>query len=196
MLLHSLAPWFLARHQPNLVRVACASLTRVGFEAWYPTIVELRPLPLRKIAPTKRHRAAFFLREVRRPRFVGYILIRMLPHCQWDVNRINELSGCGSIVRFAGTPAKIQDFDVEIMRIAEATGQFDTVTYAGPPGRYRISRTGADTRWTGQGKQLLGSQDARGLRLAVDAFGRVARIIEEADEPPAASNQIFPAVLA
>src|SRR5262245_49776648 len=138
-LLHSFEPWFVARYQPRLARVARENLARVGFETWYPTIIELRPMPLNRLTANKRRHRFSFLREVRRPRFVGYILIRTLPDCIWDVNRIDELSGCGSIVRFGETPAKIQDFDVEIMRVAEATGQFDVLTYGGPPGRYRVN---------------------------------------------------------
>jgi hypothetical protein len=181
MLIHSLAPWFLARHQPNLVRIACASLTRAGFEAWYPTYVDVRPTPLRKLSPGKRHLAHLFLQEVRRPRFVGYVFVRPLPWCTHDPNRLFELHGCGGIVSLGGKVAKIEDYDVEIMRIAEAQGTFDTVIGVGRGGRYRVSRLPDERQWVGQGRKLLNGNDAKQYGLLVDALGRVEEIVAQAN---------------
>src|SRR5262245_4168871 len=129
--LHSIDPWFLARYQPALERAARENLCRVGFENWYPSIVDVRSVPLRKIPPKKRHLAPRMLQQIRRPRFVGYILIRPLPWCRWDVNRLFDLTGCGNVVSNGEHPAKIQDFDVELMRLAEARGKFDTFAAVG-----------------------------------------------------------------
>lgn len=177
---HSLDPWFVARYLPRLERTARQILGSVGFENWYPTVIAFKPMPLRKISPAKRHLAQWFIREQRKPRFQGYILVRPLPWCRHDINRLCELSGCGSIVTFAGKPARVQDFDVEIMRIAEATGLFDEITYAGPPGRYRITRTvEATTEWVSQGKRLLELDETRKFRVFLDALGRFERVVAE-----------------
>lgn len=179
MLLHSIDPWFLARHQPNLERTARNSLARAGFECWFPSYLDIRPTPLRKISPSKRRLAHLFVTEVRRARFPGYLLIRPLPWCQHDPNRLCELHGCGGIVSLGGKVAKIEDFDVELMRLHEAKGTFDTYAGGGARGRYRISRAAADQTWIGQGKNLL--RQARELQLAIDALGRVAQLVNGAE---------------
>ena len=177
---HSIEPWFLARYQPALERTARENLCRVGFENWYPSIVDVRAVPLRKIPPKKRHLAARMLQEIRRPRFVGYILIRPLPWCRWDINRLFDLTGCGSIVVSAGHPAKIEDFDVEIMRLCEARGVFDTFVGVAPRFRIRIVEQ-THQQWVEQGKKFLNLDDARKFRVFLDAFGRVERIIAQVE---------------
>jgi hypothetical protein len=182
VIIHSIAPWFLARYQPNLERTARNSLARAGFEVWFPTFVDIRPTPLRKISPSKRRLAHLFMDEVRRPRFPGYLLIRPLPWCIHDPNRVRELSGCGGIVTLGGKVAKVEDFDVEIMRIAEAAGTFDTYAGIGKRGRYRVAPAALDQRWTGQGRRLLlDHREARRLHLAVDALGRIAQLVDQAN---------------
>lgn len=177
---HSLAPWFLARCQPGLERAARDNLCFVGYENWYPTIIDVRRAPLRKIPPKKRHLASRMVQEIRRPRFVGYILIRPLPWCRWDVNRLPDLRGCGKLVSIGDHPAKIEDFDVELMRLAEARGQFDI--YATIRSRFRIAlveRTHHE--WISQGVKLLNLDEARKFRLCIDALGRIERIIAHAE---------------
>lgn len=178
--LHSIDPWFLARYQPALERTARANLFRVGFENWYPTIIDVRPVPLRKIPPKKRHLAARMMQEIRRPRFVGYILIRPLPRCRFDINRLFELTGCGSIVSNGEHPAKIEDFDVELMRVAQASGQFDTYTAVAP--RFRIKLDDQSyQQWTSQAQKFLNVDDAGKFRLFIDTIGRIERIIAQAE---------------
>ena len=139
MIIHSIAPWFLARYQPNLERTARNSLARAGFECWYPTYLDIRPMPLRKISASKRRLGHLFVQEIRRPRFVGYILVRPLPWCRQDLNRLFELPGCGAVVTLGGKAAKVEDFDAELMRLAEARGVFDVHTGVGRRGRYRVT---------------------------------------------------------
>jgi hypothetical protein len=185
VILHSLDPWLLARHQPSLARTAIKSLWRVGFEVWFPTHRQLRPLPLRMVPAHKRHLAAYYLRGIRCPRFPGYLLIRPLPFCEWDVNRLADLRGCGSIVSVDGRTAKIQDFEVELMRIAEATGVFDQYVGVGRR-RYTITpENGQEWIWHSEKAQNL---DGSGkFRLFVDSLGRIARMIE-GDETSLSEN--------
>jgi hypothetical protein len=181
VIIHSIAPWFLARYQPNLERTARNSLARAGFECWYPTYLDIRPTPLRKISPSKRRLAHLFVQQIRRPRFVGYILARPLPWCRHDLNRLFELPGCGAVVTLGGKAAKVEDFDVEIMRVAEVRGTFDTWVGVGPKGRFRVSPAAVDQRWIAQGKKLLAVDEARKLHLAADALGRIGRLVDEAN---------------
>ena len=177
---HSIEPWFVARYQPARERAARENLCRVGFENWYPTIVDVRMMPLRKISPKKRHLAARMVQEIRRPRFVGYILIRPLPWCRWDINRLFDLTGCGSLVVSAGHPAKIEDFDVEIMRLCEARGVFDTVAAVRPSFRIRIDEQ-SHQQWVTLGKKFLNLDETRKFRLCIDALGRIEHVIAQAE---------------
>lgn len=187
MILHSLDPWLLARHQPSLERTAVKSLWRVGFECWFPTYRQLRPTPLRYVPPNKRHQAAWYLREVRCARFPGYLLIRPLPFCEWDVNRLADLRGCGSIVSVNGRTAKIQDYEVELMRIAEANGLFDQHIGVG---RRRYTITPENGReWFGKGEKPINLDVSGEFRLFVDSLGRIARMIE-GDETSLSENGV------
>src|SRR5262245_24318212 len=181
VIIHSIAPWFLARYQPNLERTARDSLARAGFECWYPTYLDVRPLPLRKISPSKRRLAHLFVQEIRRPRFVGYILVRPLPWCRQDLNRLFDLPGCGALVHVAGATARVPDYDVELLRLAEANGKFDVHAGVGRHGRYKVTAAGLDRRWEDQGRKLLAAHEAKRLRLTLDALGRVARLVEHAN---------------
>src|SRR5262245_59836390 len=81
VILRSFDPWFIARHRPNAERTALTSLARTGFEAWFPTYLDIRPTPLRKLTASKRRLAHLHVTEIRRPRFPGYLLVRPLPVC-------------------------------------------------------------------------------------------------------------------
>src|SRR5262245_52961137 len=181
MILHSFDPWLIARYRPNQERVACASLGRAGFEAYAPSYVHIRPLPLRKVPPRKRHVRHLYVEETRCPRFVGYIFIRTLAWCRQDPNRLAELPGCGALVSVGGVVAKVEDFDIELMRLAEARGTFDTVIGVGRR-RYRIAKLQDDRQWVGQNSRLLNREDARTLQLSVGAFGHVSRVLKQAEQ--------------
>lgn len=184
MILHSLEPWLIARHEPNRERTAAVSLAQAGFECWFPTYLEVRPLPLRKVPPRKRHLAAYFLREIRCARFPGYLFVRPLPFCRYDLNRLVELRGCGGVVTLGGKAAKIQDFDVELMRLAEAQGKFDVHIGVGRR-RYFIERENCSMASirsrSAISKKFPNVDESREFRLLVDALGRIARIIGQAE---------------
>jgi hypothetical protein len=70
------------------------------------------------------------------------------------------------------------------MRIAEARGEFDTYCGTGERGRFRVSTIEqTHNPWAEQGKKLLNLDEARKFRLSIDALGRVASIISQAEEP-------------
>lgn len=184
-LVYSMDPWFLARYEPQLEKTAIDSLNREGFECWYPTYRDVRPLPLRLIPPKKRDQAHLYMRETRKPRFVGYILIRR-KFGNFDVNRLFDLKGCGSVVTVGGCIAKIRDYDVELMRLAESDGRFDHQMTRGSAKPYRLTKSADDGRdqWVGQSRALGRLDESGKTSLFVDAYGRVAHIIAGADQHP------------
>jgi hypothetical protein len=175
---YSLANWFLARYRPALERSALDNLARARFEAWFPTILDVRPAPLRLISPKRRHLSHRFVQYVRRPRFLGYILIRPLDGCRQDLNRLFELTGLGGIVAIGGVLARFEDWEVELMRLAEERGEFDRqIPHAG---RYRISVGGEKPYpWIDQGRKLLNLDETSRKTLSVDALGRIASIVAQ-----------------
>lgn len=174
-------PWWIMRVQPNSYKTAADSLRREGFESYSPTYKILGPQPLRLIPPKKRHQAGLYRREVRKYRFDGYYFIRrMWGH--YDLNRLFDLDGCGSVVLSTGSIALVQDYDIELMRLAEMDGTMDEVqveTYRG----YKVARLPDDgsDQWTGSSR-IIGRLDDRGkTTLFVERMGRIARLISQAD---------------
>ena len=179
---YSLDPWLLARYLPQLEKTALNSLNREGLIGWYPTYKDVRPTPLSRIPPKKRDQADKYMDEVRKALFPGYILIKRIFGC-FDINRLFDLEGCGSIVTVGGCVAHIPDFDVEIMRLAEAYGSFDRFSARGSTKPYRLTRLpeGMDRRWTDQADRLVRLDESGRTSLFVDASGRIARYIASAD---------------
>jgi hypothetical protein len=177
--IHSLDPWWIARYQPQRKNTAISSLTREGFECWYPTYRSFQQMPLRKIPPKKRHMARQFMVEKRSERMPGYLFIRRATG-RYDVNRLFDLQGCGSVVTNSGVPARVADHDIEIMRLAESDGTFDELQ---DHSRYRIAPLDPKALkcWSGN-SQLDGRLDETGkMVLKVEAFGRIAKLLALAD---------------
>lgn len=174
-------PWLIMRVQANRYTTASFELKRVGIESYSPTFRVLAPMPLRMVPPKKRHQASLYKHEVRRRRFDGYMFIRKL-FGNHDLNRTFDLEGCGALVRTVGSIALVPDFDVELMRLAEANGLHDEVvieTYRG----YKVTRLPDEQRWEGKSK-IIGRLDVNGETiLFVDRMGRIARLISQADPP-------------
>jgi hypothetical protein len=177
---YSMDPWWLARYLPQLEKTAMNSLNREGFECWYPTYRWFKQTPLRYIPPKKRHMASQFITETRLPRFPGYLLIRRV-FGDFDVNRLFDLEGCGSIVKSAGYVAYIEDYEVELMRLAEASGAFDAHELTSHK-RFRVTALGKEERWSGQSRLLDRVDESGRTSLMVDAFGRVAHLIAGAEQ--------------
>lgn len=172
-------PWWIVRVEPNAYATAENSLQREGFEFYTPTFKVLRPMPLRLIPPKKRHQSNLYKQEVRRRRFDGYAFVRRM-FGTYDVNRLFDLDGCGAIVKAGDRYAVVYDYEIELMRSAEATGLMDQVeveTYRG----YKVSRIEDDQRWTGESKVIGRLDESDRTILFVQRMGRIARLIAEAD---------------
>lgn len=173
-------PWWIMRVQPNAYATAEDSLLREGFESYSPTFKVIGPMPLRMIPPKKRHQSGLYKREIRRRRFEGYAFVRRM-YGTFDVNRTFDLKGCGSIVRTAGSIALVQDYDIEVMRLAEADGSWDEITVETYRG-YKVTRINdAAKSYTGQSKIVGRLDSADRTVLFVERMGRIARLISQAD---------------
>jgi transcription antitermination factor NusG len=183
--LHSHAPWWIARYQQNLENTAFHHLRRAGFEHWTPTFKNVRQMPLSKVPPKKRKHAKSFLQQVRKKRFPGYVFIRRA-FGSFDINRLFDLRGCGSVVTVSGSAALVKDFDVELMRVAEADGTFDVYQFNSMPMAYfKVDwikgDDGLKQQWDSIGPTRCRLDDSRRLSLSSDAFGRVSHLIASAD---------------
>lgn len=184
---HSLKPWWIARYNQQLERTALHHLLREGFECFSPTYRDVRQQPLRKVPPKKRKNAAMFLVQVRKKRFPGYVFIRRA-FGHFDINRLFDLRGCGSIVTVSGQAALVADYDIELMRLAETDGRFDVYQLRGMPLAYfKVETLEGDSdlkkQWDTQGPLRMPLAESKDLSLTVDAFGRVSHLIAHADRP-------------
>jgi len=183
--LHSHDPWLIARYQQQLEKTAMHHLVREGFECWTPSYKDVRQMPLRRIPPKKRRQAAMFVEQVRKKRFPGYIFIRRAAG-HFDVNRLFDLRGCGAVVTVSGMPAHVPDLDIELMRLAESDGTHDVYTFHGRAiAHLKVTHLDGDTdikaQWDTISPRKMLLDDSGKLSLTVDAFGRVARLIAQAD---------------
>lgn len=174
-------PWWIMRVVRGMYKTAEKTLMRAGFECYSPTYKVIGPMPLRLIPPKKRGNAGLYKREVRKRRYDGYLFIRRL-FGHYDLNRLFDLDGCGSIITNASSTALVYDYEIEVMRLAEFDGTLDEVqveTYRG----YKVSRLAKDGggAWTGRSKIVGRLDDSSKTVLFVERMGRIARIISQAD---------------
>lgn len=173
-----LDPWLIAYSRPRQEHIAKTSLEREGFECWYPLRKIVSTRPLRTISSKTRHRRRFECVEKVEPVLRGYLFIRRL-FGWFDLGRIYELSGCGGLCKFGQEDATVQDFHVELLRLAEADGRFNEY-HTTVPITYRLSMKPDPRQWTGTSR-LIGRVDRRNKSLQFrEEFGRVLRFLEGA----------------
>ena len=173
-------PWWIMRVVASMYKTAEQALLREGFESFAPTYKVLGQTPLRMIPPKKRHQSNLYRRELRKRRFDVYLFIRRL-FGNYDLNRLFDLDGCGSVVMVASSFALVYDFEIELMRLAEADGAWDDTSVETHRG-YKITRL-PEQRWTGESKIVGRLDDSIKTVLFVNRMGRIARIISQAERP-------------
>jgi hypothetical protein len=186
--IHSFDPWWVARVKSNAHRVARDALKREGFEVWYPQGRLLTMMPHRFIGPKKRNRKQLVLREGVREPYGDYIFLRRL-FGSFSVLRLFQVSGCYGICLTGEQPATIEDFEVEVLRLAEFDGTFDRCE-ANITAK-QLSR--ADIRQTDAAKERAVSEPithaildtSRQTLLFVEAFGRITRVVAGIGDLPA-----------
>lgn len=125
--LHSFERWQIVRAKPNAEAVAKASLMREGFEVYYGERrrVMTVPIPANRISSKARHRRRSETREVVKtyPIYPGYQFVRRL-FGEYDLSQCFELPGVIGLCCVGDRPATVEDYTVELLRLAEARGQF------------------------------------------------------------------------
>ena len=93
---HSMAPWWIARAGPNAHKQAKESLTREGFEVWYPKAKIIKHPALNTLPSKTRHRLRHATIESERPIFGPYLFIRRI-FGAYDIFRLFDLDGVSGI---------------------------------------------------------------------------------------------------
>lgn len=195
--LDSMNPWFIVTTEPRAQEAATKSLQREGFEVYQPVAHEtIRvQVPLRKLPSKTRHRRQRAgIQEVTKeaPVFGSYMFIRRISGC-YDLSRLYELHGVGGICLFGEMFALVPDYVVELIRLKEARGGFDSYNQAVQtlrrPLKVETNDPGLMKEWTGGGRHIKDLDDSdRALLFVRDAFGRVTRIITSPDNALAGSR--------
>jgi hypothetical protein len=184
LVVNCLDPWLIAYSQPRAQRVAKRALEHQGFECWYPLRKVVTTRPLRTLSSKTRHRRRRELVEKIEPVFGPYLFIRPL-RADSDCGRIREFNGCGGMCHFGGRVAVLNDYEIELIRLAEANGKFNIYheTVRGP---YRVSLD-IDPRSQWDGKtRLIGRLDTASESVEfIDVLDRVIRKIHTARIPVA-----------
>lgn len=170
--------WQIAYSFPRQQHIAARSLGREGFQCWYPLRKVVTRRPLASISSKARHRRRHETVERIEPVYGCYLFIRRPPGCNYDLGRVHELTGVVALCRFGERPASIRDFEIQLIRLAEAHGKFNIYS-AHIPGPYRLMLD-VDPRSGSNGRAWHGTTKANGERqlLALrEEVGRVARLI-------------------
>jgi hypothetical protein len=178
--------WLLAYSHPHAQHIARASLEREGFEVFYPLRKVVMRRPSASLPSKTRHRRRFEIIERVEPVLGCYLMLRRLCGA-FDLGRLRELHGVGGLCHIGKTAATIRDYEVELLRLAEAHGRFN-VYHASVPGTYRVAIE-IDPRLTTDGKaerdrwngvtRMIGRLDGVARTMVFrQELGRVIRLIE------------------
>lgn len=152
---------------------------REGFEAYYPKARHITTPPLRTLTASKRRKAHLFAREVERPAYGSYIFLRRF-RADYSLARLYELPGVGGVCVLGECALVVADFEIELIRVAEAKGIFDCHTVSSNT-RYQLAADALTQRtYWGTGR-LLGAgrlDESAAMVLFVEELGRVFSIIE------------------
>jgi len=129
--------WLLVYSHPHAQHIARASLEREGFEVFYPLRKVVMRRPSASLPSKTRHRRRFEIIERIEPVLGCYLMLRRLCGV-FDLGRLRELHGVGGLCHIGKTVATIRDYEVELLRLAEAHGRFN-IYHASVPGTYRVA---------------------------------------------------------
>jgi hypothetical protein len=177
---HCFDPWFIAKAEQLARRRAEASLKREGFEVWYPAGRLLTSMPQRMLTANQRHARQKYLRESMRLPYGDYVFLRRL-FGSYDLSRLYDLSGVIGLCMIGEQPAMLQDFEVEMLRLAEFDGVFDRCEALVSEKQLqlaKITRTkAADERWNKQPVTHSVLDESKRRLYFVEAFGRITRVV-------------------
>ena len=129
--------WLIAYSRGRSEHIAQHSLGHAHWECFYPLRKVVTMKPARSLPSKTRHRRRFEVVEKIEPVLGGYLFIRPLRR-DCDISHLYELQGVGGICRLGDRIATLQDWEVELMRLAEADGKFN-IYHQAVPGTYLVS---------------------------------------------------------
>lgn len=181
-------PWWIARVKPGSHRLGRVNLMREGFEVWYPQGRLLTLMPHRFIGPKKRQRKQCVLREHVREPYGDYIFLRRL-FGSFSFMRLFDLDGLYGICMTGDRPARIEDYEIELLRLAEFDGKFDKCQPLITAKQLRLAEIRPTKAAQDRGLShpvthtILDSN--RQTLVFVEAFGRITRVVAgTGDLPP------------
>lgn len=181
--LHPIGPWLLVRTAPRMEKTARLWLLRVGIEAWYAKGRRVSLTPLRRLPSKTRHKRVRQVIAKEFPAFPGYVLARPVFGLNYG-RQICELPGVIGACCFGNTVAKVQDYEVEVLRRYENIGIFDIFatseaehTYAQQSERAYKLAGGAKAVWAGQGKRMYRTCESGEIVTFKQNLGRIDRVI-------------------
>ena len=185
--LHCFDPWWIARCKPKSHHCAKEALTREGFEVWFPQGRLLSKMPDRYVGPKRRKQKQLVLREEVRTPYGDYLFLRRL-FGSFSLMRLFDLNGLYGICLTGETPATLNDYEIEMLRLAEYDGKFDRCDQSITAKQLRL----AEIRKT-KAASDRGITDAithtildttRQTLLFVEVFGRITRVVAGAGDLP------------
>ena len=186
--IHCFDPWWIARVKPNSHRAAKEALAREGFEVYYPQGRLLTMMPHRFIGPKKRKQKQVVLREGVRTPYGDYIFLRRL-FGHYSLLRLFDLNGMYGVCLMGERFALIEDFEIEMFRLAEFDGKFDKCEASISAKQFRLAEIiqtkAAEERGIKEPvtHTILDSTHPR--MQFVEAFGRITRVVAgTGDLPP------------
>ena len=185
--LHCFDAWWIARCRPKSHHSAKDALMREGFEVWYPQGRLLSRMPDRYVGPKKRKQRQLVLREDVRVPYGDYLFLRRL-FGSFSLLRLFDLNGLYGICLTGEAPATIQDYEIEMLRLAEYDNKFDRCDQSITAKQLRLAeirktRSAADRGITEPITHRI-LDTTRQTILFVEAFGRITRVVAgEGDLP-------------
>lgn len=177
--LHSMDRWMIAQCKSRSEQTVREHLLREGFEAWHPTFRLHRPISPSKLSSKNRHKRRHEIEVVTCALYPGYVLFRRM-FGEYPLSKLHDIPCCGGLCVYydpqtdAAMPASLNDYEVELMRRAEARGLHDQFT-GGTEKRYGHGVVNLDAK-------ALKQVDMRGRAIGrLDESLRTSLFIEQGD---------------
>lgn len=177
---HNYGPWIIGTYQDGRHRRAEKSLIRDGWEVFFPAGRKIDYLPQNQIPPKKRYRKGYFLRLDLRLPYPGYMFIRRIAPGA-SLAELWKLDGVQGVCMFGDELATMPDFRIEMMRLHQDAGDYDTCDSRITAKVFRLAEIklteAALDRWAEPPRSLGKLDTNQGSIHFIEEFGRITRVI-------------------
>jgi len=115
--------WFMARRVRGTDAHALSILARYGVPSYYPKLVELRPMPQRRLSHSQRMSGIHIQMPVQAPMFPGYVLVQVEGVA--SISSICSEAGIGGFACEGERMVRIKSHELARMRSQENGGLID-----------------------------------------------------------------------